>query len=125
MRRSTPRFPRIASARCCAIARASSGSARGVKASRGTTPRRGPFERFTNAEGLPNGPIRTIAFAADGAVWTGSAFGMAGIDPATRAIAAFHHDANDARSLSGTAVESIVIAPDGQLWVGTDDGLNR
>ena len=72
------------------------------------------FERLTAA----GGPIRTIAFDR-GAVWAGSAFGLARIDPATHGITKYGHD-----PLSGTAVEAIAVAPDGKLWIGTDNGLD-
>jgi len=73
-------------------------------------------DRFTTRDGLPGGPIRTIAFTNDGAVWAGSAFGMARIDAASRVTA---------YGEKGTAVEAIAVAPDGTLWVGTDHGLNH
>jgi diguanylate cyclase (GGDEF)-like protein len=81
-------------------------------------------ERFTPADGLPGGPIRTIAFAPNGALFVGSAYGMARVDPRTKRVTAWRHAADDPASLSGTAVESIVVASNGHLWVGTDDGLD-
>jgi diguanylate cyclase (GGDEF)-like protein len=72
--------------------------------------------RFTTRDGLPGGPIRTIAFTSDGALWAGSAFGMARIDAASRVTA---------YGEKGTAVEAIAVAPDGTLWIGTDRGLNH
>jgi diguanylate cyclase (GGDEF)-like protein len=66
-----------------------------------------------------------MAFTNDGAVWAGSAFGMARIDPASDRVTAFVHDPNDRTTLSAMAVESIAVAPDGTLWVGTEHGLNH
>ena len=91
----------------------------------GTLQRMSTGERFTKDDGLPGGPIRTIAFTGDGAVWTGSAFGMARIDPRSKQIAAFVHNPIDPTTLSGMAVEAIAAAPDGTLWVGTEHGLNH
>ena len=91
----------------------------------GTLQRMSTGTRFTKDDGLPGGPIRTIAFTNDGAVWAGSAFGMARIDPASDRVTAFVHDPNDRSTLSATAVESIAVAPDGTLWVGTEHGLNH
>jgi diguanylate cyclase (GGDEF)-like protein len=91
----------------------------------GTLQRMSTGTRFTKDDGLPGGPIRTIAFTTDGAVWAGSAFGMARIDPASDRVTAFVHDPNDRATLSAMAIESIAIAPDGTLWVGTEHGLNR
>jgi diguanylate cyclase (GGDEF)-like protein len=72
--------------------------------------------RFTTRDGLPGGPIRTMAFTSDGALWAGSAFGMARIDAASRVTA---------YGEKGTAIEAIAAAPDGTLWIGTDRGLNH
>lgn len=81
------------------------------------------FRRLDAADGLPRGPIRTMAFASDGALWVGSAEGMARIahDLSVRAYA---HDPADAGTLSGRSVESLAFARDGTLWVGTENGLN-
>lgn len=63
---------------------------------------------------LPGGPIRTIAF--DGSfVWAGASEGMARIDPRTL-------ETRVHRLLRG-AVEAIVVARDGTLWIGSDNGL--
>jgi diguanylate cyclase (GGDEF)-like protein len=77
------------------------------------------FERLSAA----GGPVRTIAFDR-GAVWAGSAFGLARIDPVTRRTTVYSHDPKNATSISGMAVEAIAVAPDGKLWLGTDNGLN-
>ena len=82
----------------------------------GTLERMTDHRRFTTRDGLPGGPIRTIAFTSDGALWAGSAFGTARIDAASRVTA---------YGEKGTAVEAIAVAPDGTLWVGTDRGLNH
>ncbi|MFT3807214.1 two-component regulator propeller domain-containing protein [Arenimonas sp.] len=81
------------------------------------------FRRFDAEDGLPRGPIRTMAFAPDGALWVGSAEGMARIGP-DLGVRAYRHDAADANSLSGRSVESLAFARDGTLWVGTENGLN-
>ena len=86
----------------------------------GTLQRMSTGTRFTKADGLPGGPIRTIAFTSDGAVWAGSAFGMARIDPDTKQITAY-----DRTVLSADAVEAIAAAPDGTLWIGTEHGLDH
>jgi len=88
------------------------------------TPGAGRFRRLTAADGLPRGPARTMAFGADGTLWLGAAEGMAKIDPASLKITAFRHDPGDADTLSGNAVESILVDASGRLWVGTTTGLN-
>jgi diguanylate cyclase (GGDEF)-like protein len=86
----------------------------------GTLQRMSTGTRFTKADGLPGGPIRTIAFTSDGAVWVGSAFGMARIDPDTKQVTAY-----DRGPFSANAVEAIAVAPDGTLWIGTERGLDH
>jgi diguanylate cyclase (GGDEF)-like protein len=49
---------------------------------------------------------------------------MARIDPVTLEIKAYRHDPGEATTLSGNAVEAIVIDWQGLLWVGTTTGLN-
>ena len=86
----------------------------------GTLQRMSTGTRFTKDDGLPGGPIRTIAFTKDGAVWVGSAFGMARIDPDTKQVTAYGR-----ATLSANAVEAIAVAPDGTLWIGTEHGLDH
>ena len=82
------------------------------------------FERFSTGRGLPGGPIRTMVFAADGALWAGSVNGLARIDPVDDHVKVFVHRDNDSTSLSGREVESLAFTPDGTLWVGTENGIN-
>jgi len=81
------------------------------------------FQRFGSAQGLPGGPIRSMVFDADGALWTGAQQGMARIGK-DGAVRAWRHQADDPDSLSGREVEALAFTPDGTLWVGTNDGVN-
>jgi diguanylate cyclase (GGDEF)-like protein len=76
------------------------------------------------AQGLPGGPIRTLVFDANGALWAGSLNGLARLAP-DGGVTAFRHDPADATTLAGRAVESLALAADGKLWVGSDNGLSR
>jgi diguanylate cyclase (GGDEF)-like protein len=82
------------------------------------------FDRVP-AEQLAGGPIRTIAFGRDGMVWAGAAEGMVRVDAATLATRVYRNWPGAANSSSATspAIESIVVAADGTLWVGSDNGL--
>ncbi|MES2298531.1 MAG: two-component regulator propeller domain-containing protein [Pseudomonadota bacterium] len=82
------------------------------------------FERFDRKRGLPGGPIRTMVFGADGALWAGSLNGLARIDAASDQITVFAHRDDDVSSLSGREVESLAFTADGTLWAGTENGLN-
>ena len=81
------------------------------------------LQRFGSAQGLPGGPIRSMVFDADGALWAGAQQGLAriGMDGAVRA---WRHQADDPESLSGREVEALAFTPDGTLWIGTNDGIN-
>ncbi len=82
------------------------------------------FDRLTPRDGLPGGPIRTLLFGPDGALWAGAAGGLARIDPATLAVRTWRHRGDDPASLSGVAVEALAFDGRGTLWVGTESGLN-
>lgn len=81
------------------------------------------FQRFGSAQGLPGGPIRTMVFDADGALWAGAQQGLARIGK-DGAVSAWRHQADEPASLSGREVEALAFTPDGTLWIGTNDGLN-
>jgi diguanylate cyclase (GGDEF)-like protein len=81
------------------------------------------LERLSTRQGLPGGPIRTMVFGRDGALWAGSLNGLARIGADGR-ISSYRHVPEDAASLSGREVESLAFTPDGTLWIGTDHGLN-
>ncbi|HET7434650.1 MAG TPA: two-component regulator propeller domain-containing protein [Thermoanaerobaculia bacterium] len=80
------------------------------------------FTHLTKSDGLPGGPIRTMAFDADGMLWVGAADGMARV---ASVITTFHHVRDDARTIASNTVESIVVDRDGTLWIGTDNGLDH
>lgn len=82
------------------------------------------FERFNSAQGLPGGPIRSMVFGPDGALWTASQNGLTRIDAGSDRVTSWVHDPADDSSLSGREVEALAFAPDGTLWVGTDHGVN-
>jgi len=81
------------------------------------------LERLSTRQGLPGGPIRTMVFGRDGALWAGSLNGLARIGMDGR-ISSYRHVPEDASSLSGREVESLAFTPDGTLWIGMDHGLN-
>jgi diguanylate cyclase (GGDEF)-like protein len=81
------------------------------------------FQRYGSAQGLPGGPIRTMVFGADGALWTGAQQGLARIGQ-DDSVRAWRHQPGETDSLSGREVEALAFTPDGTLWIGTNDGLN-
>ena len=86
-------------------------------------PGRRSLQRLSTRQGLPGGPIRTMVFGPDGALWAGSMNGLARIGTDGQ-IRSFRHVPDDASTLSGREVEALAFGADGTLWVGTDHGLN-
>ncbi|MCB9287803.1 MAG: response regulator [Lewinellaceae bacterium] len=63
---------------------------------------------------------------ADDTLWVGTyGGGLNKMDLKTGRFTHFRHDAQDARSLSSDQVRTLAKGPGGQLWAGTDEGLNR
>jgi len=61
----------------------------------------------------------------NGQLWMGSkSSGAYRWDPNTEIITTYTYDSQDQNSLSNGNVNVIAPAPNGQLWIGTDDGLN-
>ncbi|MBV9496186.1 MAG: diguanylate cyclase [Acidobacteria bacterium] len=83
--------------------------------------RRPGAKTFERVQQLPGGPIRTIAFDTNGNAWVGAAEGMARIDGKTLASRVYRSWPGAAKS--SPAIEAIVVARDGKLWVGSDNGL--
>jgi ligand-binding sensor domain-containing protein/two-component sensor histidine kinase len=83
------------------------------------------FERFTSADRLPAGAIRSLFVDSKGRLWIGSGEGgLARIDnPAgERPVAVIY---TVAEGLSSNRVRSIVDDNWGRLYIGTDQGLDR
>lgn len=82
------------------------------------------FQRITVREGLPGGPIRTMAFGPDDSLWVGSSEGLARVGPKGN-IAAYHHRSGDPTALASDTVEALLWDPKRKFfWVGTDQGLD-
>ncbi|MBY0241472.1 MAG: diguanylate cyclase [Burkholderiaceae bacterium] len=85
------------------------------------------FERYGEAHGLPGGPIRTMVFGPDGALWAGSSKGLARIalgGGSDGRVTAYRHQAGDDATLSGIEVDSLAFTRDGTLWAGTENGVS-
>jgi diguanylate cyclase (GGDEF)-like protein len=84
-------------------------------------------ERFpaTRAMPLGNTAIRTSLVDSDGVQWFGGGgAGLIRYAPG-QGLTLIGHDAADPRSLSDNGVRSLLETPDGTLWIGTQNGLNR
>ena len=69
--------------------------------------------------------VMAIAEDYDGQLWIGGMGGLVRIDRDREAMTLYQHDADNRNSLSGNSVTAIRLAPDGDIWVATTDGLNR
>ena len=69
--------------------------------------------------------VMAIAEDYDGQLWIGGMGGLIRIDRDRDAMTLYQHDAANRNSLSGNSVTAIRLAPDGDIWAATTDGLNR
>lgn len=73
----------------------------------------------------PN-PIRSMLPEPDGGYWIGSAgAGLARFVPGQGVVEHFRHDLGSSQSLSNNVVRSLYMTGNGDLWVGTLNGLNH
>jgi signal transduction histidine kinase/DNA-binding response OmpR family regulator/streptogramin lyase len=84
-------------------------------------PETGAFDPL-EVPSTPFGPTMT----RNGMIWMGLAFrGLASYDPINRTIELYPHDPADPASISHDFAYIVLEGPDGFLWVGTQQGLNR
>ncbi|WP_426700761.1 ATP-binding protein [Rhodanobacter sp. Col0626] len=89
--------------------------------SRSPTPQ---FRRYGAAEGLPSSIVYAVAQDRQGAMWFGTAGGIARYDGVDFKV--FRHIADDAHSLHENGIASLLFDRDGRLWAGgLEAGLNR
>jgi ligand-binding sensor domain-containing protein/serine phosphatase RsbU (regulator of sigma subunit) len=70
--------------------------------------------------------VNSILAASTGKVWIGTeGDGLFVLEPATKKLVPYHHDPTDPLSLSDDHVSALYEDRDGNIWVGTHNGLNR
>jgi len=75
---------------------------------------------------LPSPSVTALAEAPDGIIWIGSNDkGLASFDPRTELFNRYVHDSSDPRSLVDNNITVLKIDANGNLWVGTQNGLCR
>jgi diguanylate cyclase (GGDEF)-like protein len=85
-------------------------------------------ERIPANATIPLGaaPVRASLVDSDGALWLGGAdAGLIRYENGKGITSIISHEPNDTQSLSNIGVRSLYESPDGDLWVGTQNGLNR
>src|SRR5271166_139649 len=75
---------------------------------------------WTQADGLPQDNIRSIAQTTDGYLWLGTEEGLARFDGYD-----FVTFTKDGGSLPSNTVAALAASRDGSLWIGTSNGLVR
>lgn len=88
------------------------------------------FEVFRHIENDPDSlyynEISTLVVDRQGMVWAGGLdAGLNRYDPVTRKFAHWGHDPANPQSLASDRVWAIAQTPDGSIWVGTGQGLDR
>lgn len=82
------------------------------------------FQHLTTQEGLPHESVTAVCQDQEGFIWLGTKNGLCRYDG--HDVEVFRHDPNDARSLAGNHVQTLLVDHAGALWIGTyDGGLSR
>ncbi|MDM7925478.1 MAG: two-component regulator propeller domain-containing protein [bacterium] len=88
-------------------------------------PETGRCERLTRSNGLSSDYIRTLQPDSGDGLWIGTyGGGLDHLDIRSRRVVHFPAGPEGTRSLSNDQVNSIAYHWDGNLWVGTNEGLN-
>ena len=78
-----------------------------------------------NEEGFPRALVRVMA-EVDGQLWFGTqGAGLQRFDYQSRAVRSISHRDDDPHSLSSDVVRALHADANGDLWIGTQNGLNR
>ncbi|MDR2809326.1 MAG: response regulator [Tannerellaceae bacterium] len=86
-------------------------------------PEKKTFQTFRHADypGLSNDYITILWIDSRNRVWIGTYFGVSCMDTATKTFKAYGKE----NGLNSRSIYSIGESPDGTIWVGTSNGLNR
>lgn len=79
------------------------------------------FIHYTTDNGLSNDRITVLGKDRLGFTWIGTLNGLNRFDG--RSFRVFWHDPTDPKSLPSNNITGIRLAPDGNLWISTNDGL--
>jgi PAS domain S-box-containing protein len=80
------------------------------------------FRRYSPADGLPTAQIRRMLQDHVGFMWFATYDGMVRFD--SHEFRTFRHDSSDPKSISNNAIWDIVEDRHGNIWVGSDGGVD-
>ncbi|MGZ8316171.1 MAG: two-component regulator propeller domain-containing protein [Telluria sp.] len=83
----------------------------------------GRFTRLSLGDGESN-KVRGMITDRAGIVWVASRGGLHRVDPATRKVSSYRHDAADTGTVADNVVRPMLEDKAGRFWVGTFDGLD-
>ncbi|HTX92573.1 MAG TPA: two-component regulator propeller domain-containing protein, partial [Anaerolineales bacterium] len=70
--------------------------------------------------------VQAISQDLSGTLWVGTGgAGLYALDPTTNRLTVYKHDRGDPHSLSDDFINTIYLGREGDLWIGTDGGLDR
>lgn len=73
----------------------------------------------TNSQGLINNKIRKMIVDKAGKLWIGTQEGLSIMDPASKTIQSYQHNAGNKKSLGQNSIHSLFQDANGSVWVGT------
>jgi signal transduction histidine kinase/ligand-binding sensor domain-containing protein len=83
-------------------------------------------QNLTGANTLSGLPVLAIGQDPSGTLWVGTeGGGLNALDLTARRITEYRHRPEDSGSLSNDSVRSIYVSREGEVWIGTDGGLDR
>ncbi len=86
-------------------------------------------DRFESVPGPDGRPLQTFVTAleedAQGRIWAGSVAGLWVLESGTTNLRAVLHDAKLSKSLSSDSIGGLLVDKQGQLWVSTEQDLDR
>ena len=82
------------------------------------------YQNHTDSNSISNNTIWSV-LVDEKHIWAGTASGLNRLNLITGKFQTFEHDSEDSRSLSGNRITELFKDRNGNIWVGTNHGLNK